>query len=696
MKKLSLFSLLFVHALVAQAIEVGTSSTRYATAFNNARKIVRTAAQRRIVVYEDSLADKAVVRLAFSDDGKNWQPKSHLVLGDGHSPAIAVSDNDTLYIAYTKWNESVIKLVMLPADDLPDLANVHDLDIYFGNPGAQHGYPTLDVGLKFLHLAFQSYNIAASTSTIRYGLFHRNLEPATSIFTVSALNATATRPTLQTDLEFGSDYVNLFWNEDQEFLRGIHHLSLNARQLFLNNPQSESEFWEQLQAEIAFVNTIFPQLGGCEHPSASIRTAEWGSSGDYVFLNRIILGCDNPTKQQFQLFSIDYETNSSSIDFRSGYTYNSDIMTWPSVDDVILDPRSCAILWESDGTILYGQSEYADIVTDPPIEISEIGSSHYPSVCYKTFRADSFDVVWTQGDSAPYKIMYCRLAKKYWFDHLTILTTSLKQGIYRDPDGYEQVIEMSGGLNKPVLEIIKGRLPDRLRLEEKWLTTGKWYITGEAIESGDFPITLRARDLGHDTGMLFDSVDLHLVIKNSAPVIDADTTIASLTGQSISYRFSITDPEDNPIEWHVQNLPTWLRQNGFSITGTAPDEPHESEFIIAATDFDKRASLVVKVKIFTAINNKAETYPSRLTLLPLYPNPFNPATTIKIGVPKRDRVCVQVYDVAGRSVDVLHDGIWESGWHEISFDATNLTSGTYFVRLNTDDEIQIQKCLLLK
>lgn len=697
MKKFTVFIILLFHTILAgQSYEIAKSLSMHATAYNNARKIVRTSGQRRIVVFEDSLAGKAVVKLNFSDNGQTWQQESSIILGDGHSPAIAVSGQDTIYIAYTKWNESVIKLLLFQADDLPKLVNVQDLDIYFGNPGSQHGFPTLDVGLDFVHLAFQSYNAAAQKSTIRYGLFHRNLEPATAIYTVSALNVNATRPTLQTDLEFSSDYVNLFWNEQQEVVSGIHHLSLDARQLFLNNPQSENEFWAQLQGGLAFVNTIFPKLAGCEHPSVSVRTTEWSSGNNYAYMNRIILGCDHPGKKQFQLFTMDYETNSPSIDLRSGFTFASATPTRPSVDDVILDPRSCAVLWESDGTILYGQSEYADIVTDPPMQISEIGSSHYPNVCYKTFRADSFDVVWTQGATSPYSVMYRRVAKKYWFDRLTILTTRLEPGTYRDPKGYEQVIEINGGLNRPILEIIKGRLPDRLRLEERWLTTGKWYITGDPIESGIFPLTLRARDLGQDTGMLSDPVNLNLVIINSAPVIDADATLAAATGQNIAYRFMITDPENNPIDWHIKNLPAWLQQNGFSLTGTAPNEPLQTDFIITATDFDKSDSLIVKVKITVGVQDETINAPEHVTLSPLYPNPFNPMTTIQFSVPKKQHVVVHVYDVSGRFVKTLRDGMCEAGRHELSFEASDLSSGTYFIRLQTANAIHIQKCILLK
>ncbi|NOX37747.1 MAG: T9SS type A sorting domain-containing protein [Calditrichaeota bacterium] len=65
-----------------------------------------------------------------------------------------------------------------------------------------------------------------------------------------------------------------------------------------------------------------------------------------------------------------------------------------------------------------------------------------------------------------------------------------------------------------------------------------------------------------------------------------------------------------------------------------------------------------------------------------YPNPFNPVTTIAFSLPVRSRVRLEVYDVLGREVARLVDGVKPAGRYEVSFDATQLPSGVYIYRLH--------------
>lgn len=67
--------------------------------------------------------------------------------------------------------------------------------------------------------------------------------------------------------------------------------------------------------------------------------------------------------------------------------------------------------------------------------------------------------------------------------------------------------------------------------------------------------------------------------------------------------------------------------------------------------------------------------------LQAYPNPFNPTTTVQLALPSASAVTVQVYDVTGRLVSELFSGEKQAGVHEFGFNASKLSSGTYFVRL---------------
>ena len=60
-----------------------------------------------------------------------------------------------------------------------------------------------------------------------------------------------------------------------------------------------------------------------------------------------------------------------------------------------------------------------------------------------------------------------------------------------------------------------------------------------------------------------------------------------------------------------------------------------------------------------------------------YPNPFNPATMIRYNAPEQSHVLLVVTDALGRRVAELENGTVDKGMHEVQFDGSNLSSGTY-------------------
>ena len=94
---------------------------------------------------------------------------------------------------------------------------------------------------------------------------------------------------------------------------------------------------------------------------------------------------------------------------------------------------------------------------------------------------------------------------------------------------------------------------------------------------------------------------------------------------------------------------------------------------------------------------KAETtIPTEFALYQNYPNPFNPSTSIKYSVPDNGNVKLSVYNLVGEEVRVLVDERLDAGFYEVSFNAADLPSGTYFYSLQTGNLIQTKKMVLLK
>lgn len=79
-----------------------------------------------------------------------------------------------------------------------------------------------------------------------------------------------------------------------------------------------------------------------------------------------------------------------------------------------------------------------------------------------------------------------------------------------------------------------------------------------------------------------------------------------------------------------------------------------------------------------------------------HPNPFNPSTVIRYNLPEDAYVTLRIYEVIGREVAVLVEGMESAGYKSVSFDAGNLPSGVYFYRLQAGNFVDVKKMLLMK
>jgi hypothetical protein len=90
------------------------------------------------------------------------------------------------------------------------------------------------------------------------------------------------------------------------------------------------------------------------------------------------------------------------------------------------------------------------------------------------------------------------------------------------------------------------------------------------------------------------------------------------------------------------------------------------------------------------------TLPVEYALEQNYPNPFNPVTTIGYSLPRDSKVCLTVSNILGETVDVLVNDIQQAGRYTVQFDASALSSGVYFYRIEAGDFKQIRKMVVLK
>jgi hypothetical protein len=83
-------------------------------------------------------------------------------------------------------------------------------------------------------------------------------------------------------------------------------------------------------------------------------------------------------------------------------------------------------------------------------------------------------------------------------------------------------------------------------------------------------------------------------------------------------------------------------------------------------------------------------------VLRIFPNPFNPTTTIRCELPGAGHVRLEVFDLVGRKVATLVEGRRPAGRLETSWDASRLPGGVYFYLLRTEGGMVTRKAVLLK
>lgn len=104
-----------------------------------------------------------------------------------------------------------------------------------------------------------------------------------------------------------------------------------------------------------------------------------------------------------------------------------------------------------------------------------------------------------------------------------------------------------------------------------------------------------------------------------------------------------------------------------------------------------------RVELNTITDVEHEDFiPDKYLLVQNYPNPFNPTTTISWQSPVGSHTKLSVYDVLGSEVATLLDEYKPAGRYEVEFDASNLSSGVYFVKMQAANFEAMKKIVLLR
>lgn len=104
----------------------------------------------------------------------------------------------------------------------------------------------------------------------------------------------------------------------------------------------------------------------------------------------------------------------------------------------------------------------------------------------------------------------------------------------------------------------------------------------------------------------------------------------------------------------------------------------------------------VPVTPFVGIQTTGNEIPKVFALYQNFPNPFNPVTNIQFDIPRVTLTRITVYDVLGKEVDVIVNQVLAAGKYNYDFDASRLSSGVYFYKIEAGNFIEKKKMIVVK
>jgi lysophospholipase L1-like esterase len=167
-----------------------------------------------------------------------------------------------------------------------------------------------------------------------------------------------------------------------------------------------------------------------------------------------------------------------------------------------------------------------------------------------------------------------------------------------------------------------------------------------------------------------------------SPIVLLNTSTATLTGRQIatfSPTIVVKGGQTLSIRLYVwcSTASKYFTSKNMSIAGT--------------TSIDTLFSTSVKgtVQLKSAI-------PAAPALFQNYPNPFNPTTTIGFDLPDRSLMKMEIFNILGKRIAVLVDGVRPAGSYTVTFDAGQLSSGIYLYKLTSEKNVFTKRMLLMK
>ncbi len=250
-------------------------------------------------------------------------------------------------------------------------------------------------------------------------------------------------------------------------------------------------------------------------------------------------------------------------------------------------------------------------------------------------------------------------------------------------------------IGKSVIASPRGALSSQLMIvfEENYQNSGDWDI-----------LSVKTNDLG--SNWISNFIETTSSTQDFIPHLGTITSRPGIENEYyISYSFN--NPADSVMAVHSNDAVGYYWDEHVKISYSV------SDFIQSAVGFTNTPGEMLGVwsnaptpslwqlrgtfypDLPTSVDDETN-YINTFQLSDNYPNPFNPGTRIKYNLPLTSQVIIKVFDVLGNEIETLVNEEKLAGTYEVSWIASNLSSGIYFYQLQAGSYIETKKMILLK
>jgi hypothetical protein len=186
-------------------------------------------------------------------------------------------------------------------------------------------------------------------------------------------------------------------------------------------------------------------------------------------------------------------------------------------------------------------------------------------------------------------------------------------------------------------------------------------------------------------GRVDDASHSKLIIENNVVSIEADGFIGGV-------QMTLTHGNDFSIEMTDRALYYDYRTTG-NETRLLVITPETEKLFSYSGDFEISEIIAANTQYEVSVDLPLAT---SFSISEAYPNPFNPTTTMTLTMPVSGEITVEVYNVLGQVVATLASGYMEASTYTLTWDASNASSGVYFVQADAKGFTKTQKLMVVK